>query len=256
MKRIKILGLCLVAVFAMSAVATSSSSALSYKVCKKLTVKPYTGHYTNKTCTTHATPTEEAEGKKNKYELAAWNEGKEAAPKYKDGNGLSTLKLYIPGVGIAGETVCTKAKGEGHITGPTTGNTQVTFEKCTSEGESCASPGESAGKIKTQVLNTELAETGGKVIQRVGEAGKLSAEFKCGPKEIFTTGTADGVVTGDINTITKDSTTTFSTNAKGEQENTVGGDVLITEVVGLATLPSGEETTASLKGEEMEIESP
>jgi len=257
MKRIRILGLCLVAVFAMTAVATSSASALSYKTCKKLTVKPYKGHYINKTCSTHASPAEEAAGKTNKYELAEWNEGKEAHPKFKDANGVSVLKLYIPGVGVVGATTCAKAKGEGHIDSATTGDTTVVFEKCTSEGFVCTSPGETAGKIKTSDLTTRLAEDGaGEVIQRVGEEGVLSAEFNCGSKNIKTTGIADGVNTGNVNKIVKESKNTFTTETGGEQAHDVDGDVLITEVSGVGTLPSGEETTATLKGEEMEIEAP
>jgi hypothetical protein len=234
MKRIRILGLCLVAVFAMTAIATSSASALTYKTCKKdvknAVTKKYEGQFINKNCSTHATPTQEAEGKLNKYSLGEWNEGKEAHPKFKDANGVSVLKLYIPGVGVVGATTCAKAKGEGHIDSSTTGDTVVVFEKCTSEGFVCTSPGETAGKIKTSDLTTRLAEDSAhEVIQRVGEEGVLSAEFNCGSKNIKTTGVADGVNTGNVNTIVKESKNTFTTETGGEQAHDVDGDVLITE---------------------------
>jgi hypothetical protein len=251
MKRIRIAGLCLVAVFAMSAVAVSSASALpTYQVCKKAAVKEH-GTFNNKNCTGAS----KGGKKEGDYELGAWNQGKEASPKTKNTNGTSTLTSYIKGFGIVGAVTCTKAKGEGRITGPSTGNVTVTFEKCTSSGESCASAGESAGKIKTALLTTTLAENEEKtaVIIRVGEAGAPSASFSCGAEKVVTTGTADGVDTGNVNTFSKDATNTFSVNAGGEQVNTVDGDVLLTEVVGTGTFESGENTTASVKGEEMEI---
>jgi hypothetical protein len=250
MKRIRIVGLCLVAVFAMSAVVASSASAIpTYKVCKKASPKG-SGKFNTKTCTG-----ESKGGKKEGgYELGAWNEGKEKEPKIKDSNGVSTLTSYIKGVGIVGAVSCTKAKGEGHVTGPSNGNVTVTFEKCTSSGESCASPGEKAGKIKTNALATELAELSPtEVVTRVGTVGKVSAEFSCGTEKVVTTGIADGVVTGDVGTFAKESTQTFSVNAGGEQVNTVDGDVLLTEVVGVGDFESGENTTAKVKGEEMEI---
>ena len=69
--RLKIMGLCLVAVFAMTALVSASASAAepAFYECHKLTAKPYTGKYTDKKCTKEATAKEQAEGKKNKYEL-------------------------------------------------------------------------------------------------------------------------------------------------------------------------------------------
>jgi hypothetical protein len=252
MKRIRIVGLCLVAVFAMSALVASSASAATptYKVCKKAAVKEK-GTFNNKTCTIAS----KGGKKEGGYEIGAWNEGKEKEPKFKDTNGVSTLTSYIKGFGIVGAVSCTKAKGEGKITGPSNGNVTVTFEKCTSSGESCASAGEKAGKIKTSLLATELAELSPtEVVTRVGEVGKVSASFSCGAEKVITTGIADGVITGDVGNIAKESTQTFSVNAGGEQVNTVDGDVLLTEVVGTGNFESGENTTAKVKGEEMEIE--
>jgi hypothetical protein len=251
MKRIRIVGLCLVAVFAMSALVASSASATpTYKVCKKASPKG-SGKFNTKTCTG-----ESKGGKKEGgYELGAWNEGKEKEPKFKDANGTSTLTSYIKGFGIVGAVACTKAKGEGHITGASNGNVTVVFEKCTSSGESCASAGEKPGKIKTEELATELAELSPtEVVTRVGTTGDVSAAFSCGAEKVVTTGIADGVVTGDIGNFAKESTQTFSVNAGGEQVNTVDGDVLLTEVVGVGDFESGENTTAKVKGEEMEIE--
>jgi hypothetical protein len=259
MKRIRIAGLCLVAVFALSAAVAASASATAmptYKVCKKVAAK--TGKFGSKTCSTA--------GGKEDYELAAWNEGKEATPKYKDSNGKSVLKLYVPGLGVVGTTECAKAKGTGTIEGPSEGSTTVTFEKCTSSGEVCTSDqvGEKKGDITTSLLTALLilvSKSPVVVAARVGPMppATTSATFKCGAKTIETVGNADGAVTGNIGTISKDSTNTFSTTAEGEQVindeegGTPGEDTLLSTVSGVGTLPSGEETTATLKGEELEI---
>jgi hypothetical protein len=261
MKRIKIVGLSLVAVFAMSALAAGNAAAIpTYKTCHKESAAEkvngkYTGTWVNKTCSKAATPAEEAEGKKNKYRFGAWNEGKEANPKFKDANGLSELLLYTgTPAKVIGSTVCQKAKGEGKITGPSTSETVVVFEKCVSSGESCHSPGESAGKIKTDNLPGELAELSGKAIQRIGGVGIQSAEFECGAVKIKTTGATDAVDTGNVGVISKTSKNAFTTKADGEQENTVDGDILITHIAPASEFNSGESTTATLTGEEMMVE--
>lgn len=81
------------------------------------------------------------------------------------------------------------------------------------------------------LLDTELAEetSNDLVVQRVSAATGNVAKFFCGTQEIIVTGTADGVLTGDINTINKGSTLSFTTNASGRQANTVLGDTLYTE---------------------------
>ncbi len=79
MKRIKIVGLALVAVFAFSAIAAGSAFAhetsSKFMQCKTAvktgTPAKYTGTYTEKECKTAATPTQISEGKENKYELKA-----------------------------------------------------------------------------------------------------------------------------------------------------------------------------------------
>jgi hypothetical protein len=258
MKRIWIAGACVVAALAVAVLGTASASAQPiYRVCAKLAKieGKYHGHYTNKNCTTPATAEEEAEGKKNEYEFGAWNEGKEAEPKFTFKSGTFTLTSYIKGFGIVGAITAAKSSGEGHITGPSTGTEVITLEKMTTSGESCGSAGEPAGTVKTEVLDTELVEipeTKG-VVVRV-EGAPTFAEFSCGSLKWIQTGAIDGVVTGDVGVVSKDSTETFSVNAGGEQINTVDGDVLLTEVVGTGIFESGVNTTAGPKGEEMEIE--
>jgi hypothetical protein len=238
MKRIRIAGLCLVAVFALSAVVASGASAAEmpvFKVCKK--VAKGTGEFGSKTCTG-------AKGT-GEYSLGEWNEGKEKEPKLKGKNGASTLTSYIKGFGIVGAVTCAKAKSEGHVTGSDTESVIVTFEKCESSKESCSSPGETKGKIKTfnllglLILISKEPPVVGVLIAGGGPGGK-SAEFSCGAEKISTVGSVDGVLTGNVGKIGKETTSTFAVNAGGE-------------IVGVGTFESGENTVSVTKGEEMEI---
>src|ERR1700685_964281 len=70
MKHVRMLGLCLVAVFAVSgvAVATASATEYAYQSCVKASPKD-SGSYKNKTCT------EVSEPGKGAYEAVSVNEG-------------------------------------------------------------------------------------------------------------------------------------------------------------------------------------
>jgi len=105
MKRIKIVGLCLTAVFAitaLSAMAATSAYAGEYGVCKKTAKvgKFYVAHYIDKNCTKHATEAEEKAGKTNKYE---W----ESAAGEKSTTTTKTAVLSS----AAGKITCKKSKG-------------------------------------------------------------------------------------------------------------------------------------------------
>jgi hypothetical protein len=240
--------------------AQAAVAGPSYKTCAK-TAKvggKYTGQFTDKKCSVPATPAEEAEGKKNKYSLGEWNQGKEAAPKFKGSNGPSKLVSFAPGFGVVGEVTCTSAKNEGHITGPSEGNVTVEFEHCTAYGEPCSSAGEGKGKIKTATLSTELfdtAEASSGVATRVA-GSPVIAEFTCtGGVDVVTSGAADGEDTGNIGSVQKEYEQVFAVNAGDEQLITdAGQDLLTTEIKGVGTVLTAEDTTAKLKGEEMEIE--
>jgi hypothetical protein len=260
MKRIRIMGLCLVAVFAITAITAASASAVApnpeFITCKK--VAKGTGEFNNKGCT-------EAGGKAE-YNHAAWNEGKEASPKLKGTNGVSTLTSYIKGFGIVGSVSCVKAKSTGNITGLSTESVIVKFEKCTSSGEVCTSAGAKAGTIETKLLTGTLILLGkepasvGVLIK--GMNSPTSAEFKCGAEEISTVGSVNGVLSGNVGKIGKETTSTFAVNEGGENVVTeeeggnpegAGPDVLLTEVKGVGNFESGENTISKTKGEEIEI---
>lgn len=249
MKRIRMVGLCLVAVFAMTAVAAASASAAApeYLVCGKAAKvgKTYTGKFSNKECTDSV-----ATG--GKYELAPYTSAKKLALKTK--SGASSLDVYIPGKGIAGETTCAKSKGEGTITGAKTATAVITFEKCEEAGKVCTSlqAGTKKGEIVTQTLDETLvasssSKTGVANEVKGGGAGNLSASFNCEGAEFITTGTVAGEVTA-VGVASKSQSLVFEITAEGAPK-IASAEPLLTDVVGTATLPSGEDVTTEIKGE-------
>jgi len=222
MKRIRIVGLCLVAVFAMSAVAAASASASpTYKECAK--VKAKTGKFATASCTT--------EGGTGTWELVSPKKGA-----YTSTTKVATLET--PGVGSVS---CKTSKGAGSITSETAATTTVTFSTCATDGKKCTSAGEKAGMIKTFELLGSLREPSAGVVETVlagnGPEG-LSAEFSCEGITIKTRGSVGGVDTGDINSAGKTSKQTFN-KATG----------LESEIVGLTPfLPSNQTAEATVKG--------
>ncbi len=277
MRRIKMMGLCLVAVVALSAVAVSSASAAlpEFKVCAKVAKnaeKKYTGSYTDKVCSVKASEKEISEGKTNKYELEGWEAAKKKG--FKGKNGTSTLTSYIPenektpwtGGTPVGVVTCKSGGSVGEITGPKTETVTVEFKTCTSENKKCTSVGESkAGVIKTKALTATIGYIEGGVGADVEAADHgLSAEFTCEGLEVKTVGSVIGVATGNVNKISKESTQTFKANKGGGQEVVFGefpenpetgpAHFLLSHITPPGvTLPSTEVTTSVLKGEAMEI---
>ncbi len=270
MRRIKMMGLCLVAVVALAAVAVSSASAAlpEYQVCAKAAKvgKTYTGKFSDKNCSV-AEP--KGEGK---YELESWEAAKKKG--FKGKNGVSTLDSYIPeneatpwtGGTVVGVVSCKSGKSEGEITGAKTSTVTVEFKTCTSEGKKCTSAGQKAGVIKTKLLNATLGYIEPGVVGSDVEAADkgVSAAFNCEGLEVVTIGSVIGVNSGNVNKVSKEGVQTFNVNAKGGQE-VVFGEFPENEITGPAhfllskitppgvTLPSGEKTTSTLKGENLEI---
>jgi len=257
MRRMKMMGLCLVALFALTAVAVSSASAAepAFYECHKLTSKPYTGKYTDKACTKEATAEEKAAGKKNKYEL---QEGTGAKGKgFKGKGGKATL--HTPAVG--GEVTCKSFGDSGNITTPTTeGKVVSEFKTCESLGKKCSSPAAKAGLIKTNPLKGVLGYIN-KSKKEVGvalsaETGTVLAEFNCEGLEIVTTGSVIGTI-ASVDVFTKTETNVFAVNGEGFQaiKNFEGGanQELLSKINGSGPFPSGQQAEAVNKGEELEI---
>lgn len=247
MKRMRILGLCLVAAFALAVVAASSASASTPAFYECAKVAAGAGKYTNKTCSTEGT------GPKAKYEL------KEGIGKGKAFKGSGkTATLHTPAVG--GEIKCTSFKDTGKLTSPTSeGSVLSTFAGCSTLGKKCASAGEKAGTIKTFDLagNTGTISGGsGAGVDLKPESGKYLAEFGCEGLEVK----VEGSVIGEekpVNTFTKDEYSVFQVTSEGFQlyKSFVGGptDVLESTISGSGPYESGQQAEAKNVGEELEL---
>jgi len=208
MKRIRIVGLCLVAVFALSAVAASSASAFllhTYKECAKAVKvgKTYPGHFTSKECTL-ASKVETG----GKYELVNPT-GKEFTSKSK----VSTLYVYIPAVeaeplnggAVAGKVTCKTSAGTGKYTSEMLSESVITFKTCTSEGKKCTSAGAPVGDIITFPLSTEPVLWEGKyelltyaaAAKKATQAETLAAAAET-PSAIFTCEGLESITTNDV----------------------------------------------------------
>jgi hypothetical protein len=270
MRRIKIMGLCLVAVFAVSAMGVSAAQAGEYGVCKVIpetAVHPDEGKWEDKNCTKAAVlPYSEAVGHDGDYE---WYPGTGALTEpglkgfgpnvastyfsYKSTTG--TAVLSTPALG--GKVTCTKSTDVGAITGPTTDTDTVTFIGCETEGKKCQSAGQAAGKIKTNLLKTDLIDEPGPVVKvrfesSTGPTG-YQAEFECvggEPLKIRTKGFTEGTDTGNVNKMEAKSTQVFAGEENLETE--------VNEPVGtggnwVGPFKSEENTTGTTTGKKTEI---
>jgi hypothetical protein len=155
MRRIKLAGLCLVAVFALSVTMVASASAANpeYGRCLKATPKALT-NYDNAKC----------------LKFASEDPGTEAE-KLKKGNYQWTTTIVKKGFTVAikpttiatlenksgTKVTCKQLKGKGEYTGLTTEVvTETIFSECESGGIKCNSTGDGTGVIKVKELEGEL----------------------------------------------------------------------------------------------------
>lgn len=211
------LGLCLVAVFALSAVATASASASGrpeFKMC----VKKKDGNY-NAGCASHS-----AMGK-GKAEL------KEVAAGMKFTSKSKATKIKADGKVVT----CSKDTDKGELLDQFTEMVTITFTGCKTGSTTCGS----AGTIKTGLLSGNLyfinASESERGIAFSNEETGVFAEFKCGSETV--------VLEGDLIGATKNSskglTITFAVNGSGEQAHKA---VWFSETeIGPIALVSGEE---------------
>lgn len=215
MKSIKMVGLCLAAAFAFGAIASASALASgqpSYKLCAKAAKvgKSYTGEYTEKDCKTHASP-----AKTGKYELDAVTPGTKFTSK------LKGSVFHADGK----EVVCKKGVDTDTIVSSISDEDTITFEGCYilvgKEKVSCGS----AGKVKSETLDSELyftnrAETELGVVLE-GSGGGTWVTFTCGSETI----TISGYVLGAVSNTSSGEAITFavSSGKQALREATVNG---------------------------------
>jgi hypothetical protein len=201
MKRIRLMGLCLIAAFAMAAVAATSASAEApeYGRCKKVTVKK-SGVYGNAGCTTIGGL------KANEWEWYPWPTGTPAVNSgytttLKEG---TVVKLEL----ASGATViCTAEKSAGKVrTNKELDVSSMTFEGCSSAGFPCQSEAQPAGTIVLPYEgNPEFGARLGWVDKSLSKVGALLrprieidfARFEC-PGAPFGTAFIEGTVTSPV----------------------------------------------------------
>jgi hypothetical protein len=204
-KRIVVLGLCMLGTSAGAAVLVASAAAElpEYATCQKL-ARPGRGKYENKTCT------EVSASGEGHYELES-GFGKVAAFTSKAGKS----RLEVLEVPEAMECKATKLTGE--LAGSKYDqNILVTFTGCEAAGSKCTSSGARAGTIVSSRLKGELgylARRGTQtptigVLLSQQEAG-YAAEFSCEGVAARVHGPLIAEVGGDINTISAESTYNF-----------------------------------------------
>jgi hypothetical protein len=157
MKRIRMMGLCLVAMLAFSAMVASVAQAGEVGICAAVarTDKVFKGKYMEKNCLQPASKQEVEEGgTANRYE---WTSA--AGRKYKAKG--PTVHLRMPETMMDGgepEITCKANTADGEWTGKTTGVDTILFKRCTLNvtGGTCTSEGQSAGQIETSPLDVSL----------------------------------------------------------------------------------------------------
>jgi hypothetical protein len=207
MKRIKIMGLCVVAILALGAMMAASASAVllhEWKECSKASKVEghYTGFYTTKECTLSSY------GPGGEYELLPVTK-----PKFTSKSGLSVFMAFIPsnealplgGGTDVGRVECKKSKDKGEIVNPRLATDTILFSKCTSEGKKCTSPNQKAnsGDIQTNLLSITpqlgTQEEGSKVLLLTGPAtGEVFAEFSCEGTAVTIYGAVLGLAIGNV----------------------------------------------------------
>lgn len=222
MRGMKIAGVCLVAVFAFSAVAAASASAETaptFVKCVK-TVKvggKYTGSYTNKTCTVKATEAQKKEGKKNKYELSSLGgegHGLHVTVK-KDGTTTITTKgvssktqvVVCSGGSFAGELYDSFASGK--VAGT------FTFTGCVGNKNPADKCGNSGAETIKYTINfgETLWRGAGETNDGVVLVG--GPTFVCGGETVE----IEGNVIGTVTPSSKGVGFAFKTNGANEQED-------------------------------------
>jgi len=278
MKRMRILGLALAAVFALAAVMASGASAVkpTWKVCAKTAKNPetkkYTHQFNDKLCS------EKSETSEGKYEL---EEGLGKAKPFKGKGGVAILHNVIPGKGDI-TVECQAFKDSGEVVAPSgVVNVKSEFKKCKSLGFPCKTEGGKNETITTNLLAGELGwmdkahtQAGESLTSQAAPGTGYLAEFECeGEAKVRVHGAVIGLVS-PAHVVQKESTASFAVSEYGiGQPNSLSNPpafeegaepvgVLLTELNGKETgntwqpeggLVSGQEATAINKGEKLGI---
>jgi hypothetical protein len=180
MRRFKIMGLCLVAAFVVTALGASSASAVlpEYQSC----IANAAGAFNNNLCTIPAGGDPDYEIQKNVAAVAFAGVG-----------GVGELKS------ASGTVKCTSSASTGKIKGEkTTEKTSVKYQGCelVGTGLKCSTKPTPVGEIKTEKIKGTLiyADAAKTVVGNLfePEGATAFAKFKCGPFTIEVTGSVIG----------------------------------------------------------------
>jgi hypothetical protein len=167
--RLKMMGGCLVAAFAMSAAAVATASAApDYGRCKALTG----GKYQDKGCTTASVPGKE------KYEWYPWGSGLPTP----ENRGVTTKlkgKSATLETVTGAKVVCTSETGAGEIASSIYVIETMTFKGCSSAGLPCTTAGQAAGTIVAGPAYDYLVFQSGKQGGRMLYEGYYWIVFEC-----------------------------------------------------------------------------
>jgi hypothetical protein len=225
MRRIMMIGSCLVAIAATAGLAAASASAAlpEYLECAK--IKTHKGEFTTSNCST------KSETKTGNFELLPVTK----AHKVNAAGTGATLESSV------GKVECKTAAAKGSIVNAKEwAATTVRYTDCFLEGKKCLSAGQTKSVIVTAALAGPIGYLAGKGTgtPKVGlaltaEKGE-AAEFSCEGVEVRVKGTVIGELGGDINTVSTNVTLKY-VQTKTVQEWTsfeggkVGEDTLKTE---------------------------
>ncbi len=281
MKRLRTTALCLVATFALSAIAAQAASAAEPAVyeCavaktetvtyrKKPTKPPITktvntGNYKNSTCSKPYTkdkvrikgeqPGHEA-GPEGPYQLQEFS--KASSPFAGTGGGANLEVIGVGGIS------CTHNSDSGEFTGPkTVGKIKVTFTGCEFESKKCQGDAPAAAHEGEILTNNLVGEVGyvNKGEKKVGglfkpETGLYFTEFNCGELKFRVSGGVIGNVTSTINAFTNSVTLDFKESAGIQNPLRFEGgleETLMTEEGGKGEWPEGG-TAKNQSGQSLE----
>ncbi len=253
MRHVRILGLALVAVFAITALAAASASAAEpeYKMCKKAAKveKKYTGGYNDKRCT------EVNVGGEGKYATSPV-----ALPLSFEGKSKASTFYYSKpgGGGIVWEVVCKKDKDSATIEEPSYLEGTITFEKCAATNEVTKAKAVScAGSIVVPFVGLLREETVPATPHPGITAMFLAPAYSCGGVS-FESVTAYPFVTGEVSPTAKGEFGAWTVNKttgvqslegwmeEGEPSKWAPVEAEVTEGAGTESLRFGLETTEAL----------
>jgi hypothetical protein len=251
MRPIKIVGLCLVAAFALGALVASAAQASGAEFGRCVAQKK--GEYTTGTCAVKA-----AKAHKGKFEYVP---GPGSSPSFTMTGGPAVRE--VPEFG--GPVECTKSTGSGQITGVKSAEAVITYEGCETGGAKWESAGKPPGDVTTEVLAISLighGETGPKGQEPASKGAWSDLAGKSGPWAIYTQeGGIEYEMNGDVvgvttptNSASNTSTLTFA--KAGPEQNLMTTLHVSGSLIGTAPTFWNQVNTVHFAESDVEVKAP